>query len=249
MTEFVLRTHPVPSSVVTGGLTFYPGNSQDASEQASFAALADVAALIPELMNTGLTGTVTAVTKEKAVGFLGLEEPVPGVAVMLSLISFNQTTASMNTTLHRIRPHIANGREMSLNFTWQEPSAQTYWSYTKPDFMASNSAGAVSMMSSRLMGRRELVDIAQSDLITYLRQALVSQNPESGGMLLFGLQGGPGPARVPIDQRGSVLPSWCSAYAHVMAYGASVNVTGDPRDELEKAAGWYEANIENVWGK
>ncbi|RJE19829.1 Berberine and berberine like protein [Aspergillus sclerotialis] len=249
VTEFVLRTHPVPSSVVTGGLTFYSCNSLDASEQASFAALADVAALVPELMDTGLTGTITAVTKEKATGFLGLDKPVPGVAVMLNLISFNQTTTSMNTTLHRIRSQIANGREKYLNFTWQEPLAQTYWSFTKPELMASNSAGAVSMMSSRLMGRRELVDIAQADLITYLRQVLISQNPASGGMLLFGLQGGPGSARVPIEQRGSVLPAWRSAYAHVMAYGASINATGDPRDELEKAAAWYEANIENVWRK
>lgn len=247
VTEFILQTHPVPANVVTGGLTFYPRHRSNASESSSWAALAETAARIPDLMDAGITGTATSVTGEQAVSYMGLGEVVPGAAVSVSLISYNSTVESMNATLHELAAQVTEGRHGYLNLSLTQPSSQSYWSFTKPNFLASQSAGSVSLFTSRLLGRPELSDLPRADLIQYLRQISVAQDAEKGSMLLFGMQGGPGPANIPENRRGSVLPAWRTAYAHVMAYCASVNASGDPSESLAAGAGWYETVKEPVW--
>lgn len=247
VTEFVLKTHPVPVNVVTGSLTFYPRHKSNESENASWAALAETAAQIPNLMDTGITGTVTSVTGESAISLLGLSEAVPGVAVFVSLISYNSTTESMNATLHRLASQITEGRHSHLNLTLTRPTSQSYWSFTKPNYLASQSAGSMSLFTSRLLGRPELSNLPREDLIHYPQQISVAQDTEKGSMLLFGMQAGLGPANVPEKRRGGVLPAWRTAYAHVMAYGASVNAAGDPSQSLAAAAEWYETAKEPIW--
>ncbi|KAJ5314198.1 NADH-ubiquinone oxidoreductase 20.8 kDa subunit [Penicillium atrosanguineum] len=247
VTEFILKTHPVPASVVTGSLTFYPRHKSNESENASWAALAETVAQIPDLMDTGITGTVTSVTGEQAVSLLGLSEAVPGAAVFVSLTSYNSTTESMNATLHELESQITEGHHPHLNLTLTPPTSQSYWSFTKPNYLASQSAGSTSLLTSRLLGRPELFSLKRENLIDYLQQISVAQDTEKGSMLLFGMQAGLGPANVPEKRRGSVLPAWRTAYAHVMAYGASVNATGDPRQALAAGAQWYETVKEPVW--
>ncbi|KAJ5201330.1 uncharacterized protein N7498_005993 [Penicillium cinerascens] len=179
ITEFVLKTHPVPTNVITGGFYFY----QDS----------------------------------------------PGVAASVGLVGFNTTTEAMDRKVQKMISSFANvSSENVLKVVNQTSEAYGYWAYTKPNFLSSASCGSSSLMSSRLLGRRELSDISMTDLAIYLRQASTSQSG-TGSMLLFGLQGGPGPANTPQKMRGSVLPAWRSAYLHAMSYGASLNATADSR--------------------
>lgn len=153
----------------------------------------------------------------------------------------------MNQTIQQMTSQITSASSAStLNVAHQTPDTYTYWAYSKPDFLASASCGAASLMTSRLLGRQELPGISKTVLTTYLQQASASQSG-TGSMILLGLQGGRGPASTPENMRGSVLLAWRSAYVHVMSYGASLNATGDPSDALTSGARWYDANLEPVW--
>ncbi|KAJ5249814.1 hypothetical protein N7489_000224 [Penicillium chrysogenum] len=246
VTEFFLRTHPVPENVVAGGLSFYPSQNSKASEIASWDALAEVSARIPDLMDIGFTGTVMGLTEENAVKYLGLKEVLPGASAVISLTGFNMTVQRMNDTLNKLAARFDSDH---LKITFQPLSSKSYWSSTKPNPLASASSGAVSLMTSHLLGRRELSDIPKERLVTYLQDILASQERNAGSMLLFGLQGGKGTAHVPESRQGSVLPAWRSAYAHAMAYGVSVNATGNPSQSLKAGAEWLNAALEPVWQK
>ncbi|KAJ6107183.1 FAD-binding type 2 [Penicillium sp. IBT 18751x] len=244
VTEFVLKTHPVPENMVTGGVAFYAGDQSNASVTASWNALAHVVSLIPEIMDTGLTGSITALTKEKIKTLLGLSQSVPGAAASISLTGFNTTTAQMNVTINKLADQIRNSTHGNyLNFTLTAPTTKSYYTHSG----STQQAGAVSLLTSRLLGRRELSDIAKDDLITFLQRILVAEDSAAGSMLLFGLQAGLGPANVPEHMRGSVLPAWREAYTHVMTYGPTINATSDPSEALKSGAEWYEAVKEPVW--
>jgi FAD/FMN-containing dehydrogenase len=249
VTEFVLKTHPVPQNVVTGGLVFRPGQNSAAAESASWHALAEAASLIPDVMDSGLTGIVMAATKKRAMSMMGLNETVPGVAATVGLTGFNMTSEHMNATLDWLESRLNGdgGGNSHLAITRQPLSTQSYWSYNKPNPLSSQVAGSGGLFTSRLLGRNELTDIPKDTLVTYLQQILVSQDPTAGSMLVFGLHAGPGPSSTPENMRGSVLPAWRSAYAHVMAYGTSVNGTADPGKTLAAAARWHETTTEPVW--
>ncbi|CAG8903246.1 unnamed protein product [Penicillium egyptiacum] len=246
VTEFVMRTHPVPENVVAGGFSFYPSQNSNASEIASWTALAEVAAHIPDLMDIGYTGTVMVRTEKKAISYPGQEEESYISSAIISLTGFNITVQRMNDTLNKL---VAQFDSEHVNINIQALSSKSYWSSTKPNPMASASAGAVSLMTSRLLGRRELCDIPKERLVTYLQEIMVSNKPNGGSMLLFGLQGGKGTAHVPKSRHGSVHPAWRSAYTHTMAYGVSVNATGDPSQSLKAGADWLNAALEPVWQK
>ncbi|KAL4914622.1 hypothetical protein BDW62DRAFT_204377 [Aspergillus aurantiobrunneus] len=247
VTEFVLRTHPVPENVVNGGLHFYATGESDAD--ASWDALVEAASRIPDLMDSGLTGTVMVVTGKKASTYLGVEGSVVGPAGIISLTGFNSTVERMNATLNGLASHICTASQGKVTVTRQTPSAQSYWNSTMPDGLASQSCGASSLITSRLLGRRELSDIPRDELQRHLRRLLVSSDPDtnSGSMALFGLQGGPGTAQTPEERRGSAHPAWRTAYVHLMAYGAPVNATADAAAALATGVEWYEEHIEPVW--
>lgn len=248
VTEFVLKTHPVPQNVVPGGLVFRSSPNSTTGESASWSAVAETASLIPDFMDSGLTVIVMAATKEKAMSMMGLKEAVPGVAATVSLTGFNMTSEQMNSTIDWLESRVIDASNKThLVISRQPPSSQSYWSYNKPKPLSSQVAGSGGLMTSRLLGRNELTNIARESLISYLQQILASQDLTAGSMLLFGLQSGPGPASTPEGMRGSVLPARRSTYAHVMAYGASVNATGDPGETLAAAARWHELVTEPVW--
>ncbi|KAL4902112.1 hypothetical protein BDW74DRAFT_169818 [Aspergillus multicolor] len=240
VTEFVLATHPVPETVVTGGLTFSPvAAGYSFSANASLSALVETARLIPDIMDAGLAGTIMAMTDT---------DPSDGVTGIINLTGFNITIAAMNATITELSSRLlaASGGH-GLTITLQTPSSNSYWASTKPDFLASQTCGSSSMISSRLLGRRELVDIAPAKLRHYLMQILTPATEGAGSMALFGLQGGPGTAATPEIRQGSAHPAWRSAYAHFMTYGAPVNATADPETALKTGAEWYEEHIEPVW--
>ncbi|KAL5044786.1 hypothetical protein BDW71DRAFT_208913 [Aspergillus fruticulosus] len=107
VTEFVLATHPVPESVVTGGLTFSPaarGNSSSANT--SLAALVDTARLISDIMDAGLTGTIMAMTET---------DPSDCVSVIVNLTGFNMTVAAMNQTVAELSSRLQTAAHARLS--------------------------------------------------------------------------------------------------------------------------------------
>ncbi|KAL4867229.1 hypothetical protein BDV12DRAFT_171744 [Aspergillus spectabilis] len=246
VTEFILGTHPVPKHVVTGGLSFYASQGANASD-AGWDALAETASLIPNFMDSGLTGTIIAVTGSSAERYLGINETVVGVAAIINLIGFNSTIERMDATVNELASQIRKAGHGIIMIIPQTLSEQSYWDYTKPNAFASQSSGASSLITSRLLGRRELSDIARDNLRLYLEQILSPTTPGSGSMGLFGLQGGPGTAQTAEERRGSTHPAWRTAYAHFMTYGAPINDTGDASEALATGTEWYEENIEPVW--
>ncbi|KAL3471064.1 hypothetical protein BJX99DRAFT_267057 [Aspergillus californicus] len=245
VTEFVLKTHPMPENIVTGGLSFYARASNDSDS--SWDALAELTSLIPDLMDSGIAGTIMALTGDDIATYMGLDHTVAGAGALVSLTHLNSTITRMNTTVSDLSSKLQRAAGGKITIAPSTPSTQDYWSYIKPNQLASASSGASSLISSRLLGRRELSDIAKDELILYLQQILTISPGSSGSMALFGLQGGLGMANTPEEMRGSVHPAWRTAYAHCMTYGAPVNSTGDPATELAAGTEWYEANIEPVW--
>ncbi|KAL4804629.1 hypothetical protein BDV18DRAFT_153074 [Aspergillus unguis] len=244
VTEFVLGTHPVPENVVSSGLTFY--STQPSNETDAWNALVEAARLIPEIMDAGITGTVMAFTGKRAASMLSLDS-VSGPAATISLTGFNMTTASMNATVHALASRINSASLGAATLVPQTPRSKSYWESTQPDPLASQSSGSSSMISSRLLGKRELVHTPRDKVQQYLQKILTPPTPGTGSMILFGLQGGPGTARTPDERRGSTHPAWRDAYAHLMTYSAPVNSTADPSEALATGAQWYEENIEPVW--
>ncbi|KAL4794253.1 hypothetical protein BDV19DRAFT_399438 [Aspergillus venezuelensis] len=243
ITEFVLATHPMPMNVVVAGLTIYAPAASGAN--ASWDALVETASLVPDIMDNGLTGQIFALTGSKA-SMLGLSN-VAGVATSISLTGFNMTTAAMNGTINHLVSRIRAVTDGRVTMIPTAPSLNTYWESTKPDPMASQSSGASSLISSRLLGRRELSDLPRARRLAYLQRILTPATTGGGSMALFGLQGGPGTASTSTIRQGSAHPSWRRAYAHFMTYGAPVNSTADASTALGTGIQWYEENTEPIW--
>ncbi|KAL4946938.1 hypothetical protein BDW69DRAFT_190708, partial [Aspergillus filifer] len=243
VTEFVIATHPVPMNVVAGGLTVYAAAASGAN--ASWDALVETASLVPDIMDNGLTGQIMALTGTSASRF-GLSN-VSGVATSISLTGFNMTTAAMNATINKLTSKIQAVTHDRVKIILTAPSSSTYWESTKPDPMASQSSGASSLISSRLLGRRELSDLPHAERLKYLQGILAPATAGGGSMALFGLQGGPGTAATPEVRQGSAHPSWRRTYAHFMTYGAPVNSTADASTALATGIQWYEDNTEAIW--
>lgn len=248
VTEFIIRTIPVPENVVNGILTFYAQDTSHVSGNASWAAFAELASLFPDLMDGGLTGTVDSLTGNLAVKYLNLAMAVHGPAVKVNLMGFNSTTAQMTKTLENLQTRLAGVSDKRLNFTLAV-STQSFWSFTKPNFTSSNFAGLSRFFTGRLLGRPALSDIPRKNLTEYLRQISVTQDTEQGTLVRFDLQAGSGPANTPEERRGSAQPAWRDTYVLVMAWGASINYTVEPSKALTSAAEWYEKFKESVWRK
>jgi hypothetical protein len=246
VTEFVLNTHPVPVNAVTGELSLYPRDSSAASANTSWYGMAQVISLIPDLMDAGLTGTLVSMPPDQAMANSATDRT--GISLRAILIGYNTTATNMNTTLHSMSAKVPEISQGTVNFTLQQPTVHSYWEYTKPNPLTSTTAGGGSLLTSRLLGRGELSDIPIDHLVHYLQAISVAQGPSTGaGMLIFGLQGGPGPAKVSKEMRKSVLPAWRTAYVHLMAYGVSLNETIAPSKSLAEGVDWIESVQEPVW--
>lgn len=248
VTEFIIRTTPVPANIVQGLLTFYAQDTSRASGNASWAAFAELASQFPELMDKGLTGTVDSMTGGMAVEYIGLPMAVHGPAVKVNMMGFNSTTDRMTGTLRKLLTRLDDVSDGKLNFSLAV-STQSFWSFTKPNLTSSNFAGRSRYFTGRLLGRPALCDISKDDLTRYLQQISVAQDTERGTLLRFDLQAGFGPAHTPKERRGSAQPAWRSTYVLAMAWGASVSSTEEPKKALAGAAEWYEKNKEPVWRK
>ncbi|KAJ5577927.1 uncharacterized protein N7459_006891 [Penicillium hispanicum] len=247
VTEFVIRTLPKPANMVTGGLFFCPRDKSDASETASWAAYAETASQLPDLVDEGITGTVSSMIGQMAVKYSGLKEAVPGPAITMTLMTFNSTTGHMRNVLTKLATKVSAASDGNLNLSVIEPLKDDFWWFNDPDVLISRFAGSARLFTSRLLGRPELSDLPRKNLTDFLKQIPVAEDPEEGTLVRWDIQAGPGPAEVPEKRRGSVLPAWRTAYSLTMTWGASMNSTEDPSKALAAAAEWYENVKEPVW--
>ncbi|KAI1379578.1 FAD-dependent monooxygenase [Hypoxylon crocopeplum] len=238
--EYVMRTHPVPQNVVTAILSMsMVGNDTTIAANASWDALTTLTSSLPDLMDLGLTGSGTASTVDK------------GVQVSLGFFAYNTTASTLNSILEPVRARMAAyGNNKTLSVTISEPTAfSTFLSFFN-DYLNSSPTGVaqISLVSSRLLGRRELTDIPSQTLRFHLQDIMRTQVEGRACQLIYGLQGGLGPKNVDMAMRGALNPAWRSAYVHLITTGAYVNQTDStPQGALATAATWVEENKEAVW--
>ncbi|EMR89580.1 putative isoamyl alcohol protein [Botrytis cinerea BcDW1] len=249
VTEYVLQAHPAVSFVSVVKLEVTPLGSENDTTTASAAwnALAILFQNFPDLMDNGLAGQLTAATGYLAQAFSGSESTPPGVYFSQVFYGYNTSTSEMATLISPLiekMGDISNG-SLSINYT----VTAVYDSYL--DFFYGNNpgeeaAGQVSFLSTHLLGRAQLSDLPMETLSGYLQRALAT---ESGGgtEMIVGLQGGPGPARVPENMRGSLNPVWRETYLHVITLGATVDTTLTAKKSLAQAAEWMQQNKEELW--
>lgn len=230
VTEYVLRSHPIPETVVAATLTMsLVANST--AYNASWAGLAAFMASLPDSMDAGLTGNGYASSTSSKISSLSM-----------SYFGYNMTAENMTSLLEPVRSSIlSQGLNGSLEVTVSEPTV--YPSYMDFfDYLQSTAsgAGAASLISSRVLGRADLSDLPISRLTYHLRQAMQGETEGSGGRLVIGLQGGKGPAQVEDHMRGALNPAWRTGYVHSIFTGSNLDLTIPPQDALEAAAAWTE---------
>ncbi|KAM0207040.1 hypothetical protein ACHAQD_012211 [Fusarium lateritium] len=234
VTEYVIKTHPAPRVIKTG-FSVSPAGNDSAAAEASFKALAALLQDLPSLMDAGCAGAMTV-----------SGNPKTGVTISQGIYAYDASPSAVEKLMNSTRKHLldaSQGKNGSLvTIVATELSESSYRSFFD-DMNAggSHTAGAMSMISSRLLGRPELSDLAQNKVVDYAKRLL------SYGFVVIGLQGGPGPAKVDKSMRGALLPTWRSNYLHVMSYGAKFDQSLAPQDMLKETSERLEVGIESLW--
>ncbi|KAG5655096.1 hypothetical protein KAF25_000219 [Fusarium avenaceum] len=232
VTEYIIKTHPAPK-VINTGFAVSPATNSSAAVEASFNALAALLQDLPSLMDAGCAGA-TIVSGN----------PKTGVTISQGIYAYNASSSAIERLMNSTREHLfdASGNSSLLTIVPTELSESSYLSFfNEMNAGGSHTAGAMSMISSRLLGRPELSDLSQHKLVDYAKRLL------SYGFVVIGLQGGPGPAKVDRSMRGALLPTWRSNYLHVMSYGAKFNKALAPQEMLKDTSQRLEEGIESLW--
>ncbi|USW50386.1 Putative berberine/berberine, FAD-binding, type PCMH, subdomain 2 [Septoria linicola] len=140
------------------------------------------------------------------------------------------------------------GDNSTLSITYSASTVANCSSFYS-SISGSNTAGGGGVSSSRLLGRKELVDIPQCELSQYLRRAVAAQNTTAGTYATVGLSGGLGATDAPAERWGALLPAWNTAHLHFFVGGASGSVDDvtSPQTLLADNAAWLEKNKEELW--
>ncbi|KAI0868293.1 hypothetical protein GGS24DRAFT_506921 [Hypoxylon argillaceum] len=254
VTEYVLLTYPTPATLTSASIRLAAANMSDYREttvNATWAAFAQLMSGFPNVMDQGITGSGAAFTGVSASGILGIPGPVPGVLVSLNVWALNITSEAMCTLLRPLQNTIlSNLSDASLiSFQISDPSTSTnYTDFFEAINASPSTAGQISLIASRLLGRAQLSDLAIDEVAPYLRRIMVSQTQMDGTMLTIGLQGGPGPRNIPQERRGAVNPVWRTIYVHIISGGANVDTTtSTPGSALRQAGKWLETNKEAIF--
>ncbi|KAK0380778.1 FAD-dependent monooxygenase [Colletotrichum limetticola] len=245
VSEYVIKANPPPGNVVSSGIQVSAAGNDTASREAAWRGAAALLASVPDLMDATLTGTGML-----SAGALpaNSSETVRKVTASIGFFAYNTTAEKMTSLLEPVRARIlAEVGNKSVTVTLSEPSSQ-------PDFMSffeslntSPSAAGAGMMTSRLLGRKELAETPVSAVSAYLQRLNVPQNPTGSALMVIGLQGGLGPRNVPEVMRGALNPMWRSTYIHLMSYGASADPNAAPQEALDGVAQWLEETKEPIW--
>ena len=250
VTEYVIKHYPAPASVALGTLAIVPQSSIDENSNSSWEAAAALLAALPELMDAGVAGAGTLATGETAIQFSpSLQTSTKGIVVTQVFWAFNMTSAGLTALVAPLVAHLrAQSSNQTLSISW---SAETFANYTAfyHTIAGSNAAGSPSLVSSRLLGRAELIDTPREEIVSHLRTALRAQNETAGTFATVGLQGGPGLQKVPMARWGAVNSVWRTAYIHLITYGATLNSSPDrsPKQALANAAAYMAEVREPMW--
>ncbi|KAI2465969.1 hypothetical protein F4781DRAFT_407394 [Annulohypoxylon bovei var. microspora] len=236
VTEYVLRSHPIPATVAASGLSMSLSTNATAYNS-SWAALATFMKSLPDLMDAGLTGNGYAIST------------TTDVSLTMSFYGYNMTVDNITALLEPVRTAIAGQAEdgildVAVTESTLYPSYMDFFNFLQA---SGSGAGSGSLISSRLLGRAELSDLPTSSVQYHLQQVMQSQTEGLGSQLILGLQGGPGPAQVEEAMRGALNPVWRTAYVHTLATGADTDLTIAPQDALAAAAAWTEEVKETAW--
>ncbi|KAF2008819.1 FAD-dependent monooxygenase [Aaosphaeria arxii CBS 175.79] len=249
VTEYVLRTYPLPENVVLGTLSMSVTKNDTREASASWTALASLCRSIPDLMDSGLTGNGFALTKDITHNVTRTSDKA--VELSLMFFGYNTTASAFKSLLEPVIARMASKEQNeTLSVTLSEPTVlPSYSALFEVLNPGPSRCGDISLTSSRLLGRPELTDLPEDELRTHLQNIMNVQVTGRQSRLVFGLQGGPGPRNVEKEMRGALTPAWRKAYIHLMSTGAVVDFAGDatPQDALLAAAAWTEEHKEAVW--
>lgn len=240
VTEYVLKAHPAPSVVQMGFSISSKGNSLAANES-TWKALSSFLRQVPDLMDAGLAGAMVIQGHHDG-----------AVSVNQGFYAFGKSKAEAerlnNQIISRIRS-AAGGNSSVLSVTASETSDPIPYKtfFEALNAAGSNQAGAVSVPTSHLLGRPELSEIDDDTLISYLRRAITNSVPSNSGYGVFGLQGGPGPAKTPENMRGALLPAWRHTYLHAMSYSTTVDTSLKPSELFRQVSEDINENKETLW--
>jgi FAD/FMN-containing dehydrogenase len=247
VTEYIVRTYQTPKEVTSGTLSIAPQNTSGAAE-ASWEAAALLLSELPDAMDGGLAGSATMATGTTIKKFNpGFNGPINGVAVTQVLYAYGNGS---NATFHNLVSPLLNRLNTRFNGSVDlKLTASTTPGYEEfyKSISGSNAAGGSSLMSSRLLGRTELVDTPQNEIVSHIKTALTPQNASAGLYVTIGLQGGPIMANMSEERFAATNPAWRSAYLHFMAGGADFSPDLAPQQQLQRAGDWTEATKEAMW--
>ncbi|KAF5981097.1 isoamyl alcohol oxidase [Fusarium coicis] len=240
VTEYVLKAYPAPSVIETG-FTISPRGNSLAAYEATWNAFSELMRLLPDLMDAGLAGAAVVQGNYKA-----------GVSINQGFYAFNKSKTAteklVQMAIDKINAFTGNDSSILSIVASNTTVYPTYKGFFEAlNAGGSNQAGAYSMPSSRLLGRRETSDINEKTLVSYLKRMLTNSDPEASGMAVIGLQGGPGPAETPKSMRGALLPAWRSTYLHTMSYSLTLDSTLTPAETLAKGARELNDSKEKLW--
>ncbi|KAI6905940.1 hypothetical protein KC334_g5838 [Hortaea werneckii] len=150
--------------------------------------------------------------------------------------------------------HDMNGSELRglhSNATLTLAFSATASSYTTlySAISGSGNAGSASLMSSRLLRRKELAQTPKDDVIGYLKTACLGQNATHGSYVTVGMQGGLVMSNISQTRWWYVSPVWRSTYVHMIATGADFKAGTDegPMKQLTLAGDWINQTKESMW--
>ncbi|KAF2144811.1 uncharacterized protein K452DRAFT_349793 [Aplosporella prunicola CBS 121167] len=249
VTQYVIRHFPEPAHVMMGTLQMMPRSGSEAAANASWNAAVELYRAVPDMVDAGLTGSATMSTGKTASKFAQMDGDIgDGVVITQVLFAYNMSADAMTGLVDPVvKDMLSHGANDSIKVVWSPGAPQNYSAFFDA-ISGSNVAGAQSLMSSRLLGRAELIDTPREVVGGYLRRLLASQAPGAGTYSTIGLQGGPGVHGVEAKRWGAVNPVWRNAYLHFMAGGADMDTEADgAAGALDKAAQWVEETKEKTW--
>jgi hypothetical protein len=206
--EYVLRTVPLLDQAVLATLSLsIIGNSTSERVHASWNALTTLWSSLPDLMDTGLTGNGIATTKDIAPNSSSPFQR--GVEMSMTLFGFNTTAEMLSSRLNHLKSRmIVHDGNQTISVNISEPTVlPTFQSLFDALNPGPSTGGQISLISSRLLGRRELTAISFGALRTCLQSIMESQVSGSQCALIVGLQGGSGPRNVEMGMRGALTPA------------------------------------------
>ncbi|EKG10837.1 FAD linked oxidase [Macrophomina phaseolina MS6] len=250
VTEYVLKTYPAVSNVTLGAFSISAANNDSASIDAVLDAAAILTSKIPSLMDAGLAGTVYLSTGLTSLAFNPTAAaPPPGIAISYQPFAYNTTSSALTSLIAPILQTIAS---LPSAPTIQQSVPTVYPSFTTwfHAFGQSTPVGTGAVLSSHLLSRAALANTTRAALRAHITRALAPQDATIGSSLILTMTAGRGPASVPAQMRGALLPVWRRAYVHAITTGAVVDIASPektPEEALKEAADWVQRTLEPAW--